>query len=72
MYSTEEAAKLAGVHRVTLLHWLASGKVRTSQNIAMSGKTYRRWTDADMNRLRRYKEKNYYKGRGGSKPKAKR
>ena len=70
-YSTKQAAKLASVHWVTLHRWLAAGKVKPSQSIAMNGVKLWRWTDADVERVRKYKQENYRKGRG-RKPKPKR
>ncbi len=69
-YSTKQAAKLSGIHWVTLHRWLAASKVRPSQAIRMNGVTLWRWTDADVEKVRRYKEKFYRKGRG-RKPKGK-
>ncbi len=71
-YSTKQVARAAGIHWITLYRWMAAGKVRSSVAIPINGQTIWRWTDADVKRVRRYKEKNYYKGRGGSKPKVKR
>jgi predicted site-specific integrase-resolvase len=70
-YSTRQAAKLVGIHWVTLHRWLASKKVRPSQATPMNGSTLWRWTDADVEKLKNYKRKNYRKGRG-RKPKPKR
>jgi len=66
-YSTQEAAKLVGIHRVTLQEWLSAGKVRPSQVIPMKGRTLWRWTRADLKKLRRYKTAHYRKGRGRKK-----
>jgi predicted site-specific integrase-resolvase len=70
-YSTPEVAKAVGVHRITLQRWLATGKVRPSLAIPANGHTIRRFSEADVKRVKKYKEKNYYKGRGGRKPKPK-
>ena len=63
-YSTKQVAKLAGIHRITLYKWMAAGKVRASESIRMNGHRLWRWTDADVERIREYKLKNYRKGRG--------
>lgn len=63
-YSTEQAAKLAGIHWTTLHQWLHAGKVRPSHSLAMTGRTLWRWTSKDVERVRRYKAANYRKGRG--------
>ncbi len=70
-YSTRQAAKLVGIHWVTLHRWLAAGKVRPSQSIQMNGGKLWRWTHSDVGKVRRYKLKFYRKGRG-RKPKPKR
>jgi len=62
---------MAGVHWVTLRRWLASGKIRPSQAVPYDGRTLWRWSAADVEKLRRYKQENYRKGRG-RKPKPKR
>ena len=70
-YSTKQVAKAVGIHWVTLHRWLSAGKVRASAPIHMNGYTLWRWTEADVERVKKYKAKNYWKGRGGSKPKPK-
>jgi predicted site-specific integrase-resolvase len=68
-YSTKQAADKAGIHWVTLRRWLASGKVRPSLAVPYDGRTLYRWNDADVERLRKYKETHYRKGRGRKKGK---
>jgi predicted site-specific integrase-resolvase len=63
-YSTEQAAKLVGIHPITLHKWLHAGKVRPSHSLAMSGRTLWRWTSKDVERVRKYKAAHYRKGRG--------
>ncbi|MGD0921686.1 MAG: helix-turn-helix domain-containing protein [Terriglobia bacterium] len=66
-YSTEQVAKALGIHRVTLQRWLSGGKVKASLSMPMSGRTLWRWTDRDVERVRKYKAANYRKGRGRKK-----
>ncbi len=66
-YSTEAAAKMAGVHWTTLHRWLRAGGVRPSVSVPMDGRTLWRWTDADVERVRKYKAVHYRKGRGRKK-----
>ncbi len=66
-YSTKQAAKLAGVHWVTLHRWITAGKVRPPQAIPMNGGKLWRWTDRAVERVRKYKAANYWKGRGRKK-----
>ena len=54
-FSTQQAAKLIGIHWVTLRRWLADGKVRPSIAVPMDGRTLWRWTKADVERARRFK-----------------
>jgi len=62
---------MLGVHKVTLKRWLISGKVGEPKRIGDGGIQARIWTDRDVERVRKFKEQNYRKGRG-RKPKAKR
>ena len=63
-YSTAEIARLVKVHKMTLLHWLWSGKVAEPKRQTAGGQAVRIWTDRDLERVRRYKDANYRKGRG--------
>jgi MerR HTH family regulatory protein len=69
-YSTGQAAKMIGVGRVTLQRWLIGGRVAEPKKLTTGGVEVRIWTDRDVERLRRFKEENYRKGRG-RKPKPK-
>ena len=69
--STEEVAKRIGIGRVTLERWLSSGKLKRPKTIRFGRNEFRDWTDTDVERVRKYKEANYRKGRG-RKPKPKR
>ncbi len=68
-YSTKQVAKLVGIHRVTLQHWLAAGKVRASRSLPSNGGTLWRWTDADVKKVKKYKAAHYWEGRGRKKKK---
>ena len=69
-YSTVEVARMLGIHKVTLQCWLLDGKVSEPRRISAGGFEARLWTNRDVERVRRYKEKFYRKGRG-RKPKGK-
>ena len=56
---------------MTLERWLASGKLRRPKSIQYGRNEFRDWTAADVERVRKYKQENYRKGRG-RKPKPKR
>jgi hypothetical protein len=62
---------MLGVHKVTLQRWLLAGKVTEPSKVRIGKIESRIWTDSDVEHVRRYKQKNYCKGRGG-KPKPKR
>ena len=67
-YSTEEAAELAGIHRITLVKWLRKGMVSSSIEYPAKNGVFRPWTEADVKKLSRFKESHYWEGRG--RPKA--
>lgn len=69
--STQQVAKAVGVNRVTLERWLSSGKVKKPKAVSIGSGTFRQWTQADVDRILRFKQENYRKGRG-RKPKPKR
>jgi DNA-binding transcriptional MerR regulator len=70
-YSTPEAAKKCGVHHITLQRWVSARKIKAPRKTHVGGVVVRLWTDSDVERVRRFKEENYRKGRG-RKPKRKR
>jgi len=68
-YSTQEAAERTGIHRATLMRWLAAGKVRSSIAVPLSNNNLiHRWTEADIRKLKKFKDRNYWQG-GGRPPK---
>jgi excisionase family DNA binding protein len=67
--STVEVAKSVGISRVTLERWISSGKVKRPKTIWIGKGEFRSWTATDVTRVKKYKEKNYRKGRG-RKPKS--
>jgi len=70
-YSTARVANTLGVHKITLIRWLLDGKVKEPRRVKQAGQEIRIWTDRDVERVRKYKQENYRKGRG-RKPKPKR
>ena len=71
VYSTSQAARKVGISRVTLERWISTGKVKAPTALRHAPLRVRLWTEQDVERLRKSKEKFYKKGRG-RKPKAKR
>ena len=66
-YSTLEVAERVGVDKQTLLRWLWAGKIHEPKCYVSGGIKLRYWTDHDLERVRKYKELNYRKGRGRKK-----
>ena len=62
---------MVGVHKVTLKKWLIAGKLSEPRRVGNGGIQARIWTNRDVERVRKFKEENYRKGRG-RKPKPKR
>jgi excisionase family DNA binding protein len=62
--STKEVASKAGIGRATLERWLASGRLHPPRSVQIGRGNFRRWTDADLEQVRSYKQRNYRKGRG--------
>jgi hypothetical protein len=62
---------MIGVNRVTLQRWLIAGRVAEPKKVTTGGVEVRIWTASDVERVRKYKQQNYRKGRG-RKPKPKR
>ena len=69
--STQDVARKAGISRVTLERWLASGTLSRPNTIRVGHRSFRDWTIRDVARVRKHKQENYRKGRG-RKPKRKR
>jgi len=63
-YSTAQVAERLGIHKATLIRWLLDGKVREPRRVNHVGQEIRIWTDRDVERVQRYKQENYRKGRG--------
>ncbi len=66
MYSTNEAARKAGVGFATLNRWIAQGKVKAPkvQRLGGIGVRIRLWTTADIRRLAKHKREHLGQGRG--------
>lgn len=62
--STEGVAKQVGINRVTLERWLSSGKLPPPKSIFYGRNEFRNWTPEDVERVKKYKQENYRKGRG--------
>ena len=68
--STQEVIRKVGIGRATLERWLANGNIRRPKTVRFGGSEFRAWTHDDVERILKYKQENYRKGRGRkSKPK---
>lgn len=63
-YTTEEAAKKAGITRATLQAWIKARKIRPPKPTFKGAVGKRLWTEPDLGRLRKKKEEIYWKGQG--------
>ena len=62
--STLQVAAKVGVDRVTLERWISARKVKLPKTVTIGSRQFRLWTESDVERIRRFKEQNYCKGRG--------
>ena len=69
--STLDVAAQVGISRAALERWIANGKIPAPKMIRFGKDEFRKWTARDLERVRKYKQKNYRKGRG-RKPKRRR
>lgn len=53
VYSTTEAAKKLGIHRVNLQKAIASGRISPPRVTTVGGVRVRLWTDKDIERARK-------------------
>lgn len=69
-FTTPEAARRAGLSRVTLQRWLRDGKIKKAPKPTLrNGHGVRLWSQSDIEQLRKLKERIYRKGRGRKKRK---
>lgn len=60
-----------GIHPITLHRWVVQGRIDAPKKQRIGGVVVRLWTDRDVDKVRKYKQENYRKGRG-RKPRRKR
>ena len=65
VYSTSQTAKMLQIGRATLHRWIREAKVPAPRIRRVAGVSVRMWTVEDVRSVRRYKNQNYRKGRGG-------
>ena len=57
LYTLKQAARISGIHRVTLQRWVSSGKAKPSYTVKLEGKVLYLFTPAAVKRLRNLKER---------------
>lgn len=60
-FSTAEVARTLGVDKSTLLRWLYAGKLPEPKTQTFGGVESRVWTESDLERAKKFREKNYRK-----------
>ena len=64
LYSTGDAAKAVGITRATLQAWIANGKISAPVAQDLGKIRVRLWSESDVARLRREKQRIYKKEMG--------
>ena len=73
-YTTKQVAKKIGAGYQTMLCWLYAKKLAEPERLILGGATIRLWTDADLQRARKFKVEGAAKRRsrkGTGRPKEK-
>jgi len=60
-YSTQEVAKLLGIHKSTLLRWLYSARIAEPKHATIAMQNHRVWSERDLKRVEKFKEASYRK-----------
>lgn len=69
-YSTVKVAKLLGIGNDTLHRWIHTNKVPAPPVQSVGGLSIRLWTEAEIEQVRKYKDKHYW-GKGSRRRKGK-
>jgi excisionase family DNA binding protein len=64
LYTTEQAAEAVGISRATLQAWIKAKKITPPAPTLEGAVAKRMWSESDLGRLRKTKEKIYWKGQG--------
>ena len=67
--STAEVALRVGINPATLERWLSSGKLKSPRKVRVGQRNFRIWLERDIERVKKFKQENYRKGRGRKKKK---
>jgi excisionase family DNA binding protein len=63
-FTTKEAAAKVGIARATLQAWIKDKKIRPPKPTLEGAKAKRLWSESALDRLRKAKERIYWKGQG--------
>jgi excisionase family DNA binding protein len=64
LFTTKEAAAKIGITRATLQAWIRANKITPPKPTLDGARSKRLWTESDLTRLRKSKERLYWKGQG--------
>jgi excisionase family DNA binding protein len=63
-YTTKQAAESVGITRATLQAWIRANKITPPRPTLDGARSKRLWTESHLTRLRKAKERLYWKGQG--------
>ena len=64
LYTTKQTTEKVGISRATLQVWIAARKFIPPEPTLIGARAQRLWTESDLARLLKTKEKIYWKGQG--------
>ncbi|MGH9685540.1 MAG: helix-turn-helix transcriptional regulator [Candidatus Acidiferrales bacterium] len=62
--TTKEAAARVGITRATLQAWIRAKKITPPKPVLDGARSKRLWSEADLARLKKAKERHYWRGQG--------
>ncbi len=62
--STQKAARLTGIGQATLQRWVKTRKLKAPKLTRVGGVAVRLWSEREVDRIRRHKERFYGQGKG--------
>lgn len=62
--TTRQAARAAGISYQTLYNWITAGHISAPPVELVASRAVRLWTKADVDRIRRWRKKNFKRGIG--------
>jgi predicted DNA-binding transcriptional regulator AlpA len=70
LYTTKQAAAEVGITRQSLYNWIDEKKIQPPKAVTLGNRTMMMWSESDLRKLRRAKDRIYRKGRGRKRVKA--